>query len=499
MHIFALYISTLFLLWQTETIAQSLSINCEQGLSPTQEITLDAEQLACVATKDKYQCQKLENSENKNKIIQCDKNSLSSNKISDASLSCVLDGVQLSIDQLTDLINQSGNLVKLIVGILRAPPNAPPSTVGKWLEANALLDQDCDKSIEKKRLLLKSYNTMLPDPQFRLEESLIDNFKGISCFKLGNLIEASYHSYEEKLLRSKVKSNRQSTAPRDLRLDLINSIKEILNDANISYECYSRKAKAELLCLGLTSLAVDALSGVALLKGPQLAKRLYNYNRLNSIGKKVESIKLMDKVMAVEGLDKLYHKGLCSDNIYYLLQKLRAQNPDVDLSNAKVMYLFSRWSGDYPHVPNYNLFSAQKTRNGPIGRWGYHVVLKVKDEIFDFDYDSHLKPVHAKEFFKEMFGAEWKAGETEKKVYAEKSRHVFLDDDHDFSPDKSKSELMLHVRSIPADDYLTNHKPASGPNGSIQNRNEYKAWITTPDKYEDQSVKDFLKKLENEP
>src|SRR5690606_9496074 len=120
-------------------------------------------------------CQQLENSENRNKIIQCDRDSITSNGISDASLSCVLNGVQLSINQVTDLLTQSGDLVNLIIDILRAPPNASPSTVAKWLEAHPILDQDCNTSIEKKRLLLKSYNSMVPDAQFRIEESKINN------------------------------------------------------------------------------------------------------------------------------------------------------------------------------------------------------------------------------------------------------------------------------------------------------------------------------------
>jgi hypothetical protein len=186
-------------------------------------------------------------------------------------------------------------------------------------------------------------------------------------------------------------------------------------------------------------------------------------------------------------LQSPYRPQFCADNIFYLLENIRKTSPHFDFESARVLLIYSRWTGAMPYVHLDNFFIPLRSRGEGLPRWGYHVVLQIGAEIIDFDYAENLRPVPLAEYFKTMFDSEWRAhGITT--TYSELKQQFFLNDEYDETPG---SILKLHLRAVPASVFLAEHAPYREA-GLNQGRIPILKWITGTSRFPDQTLESYL-------
>lgn len=225
-----------------------------------------ANQINCVHTRKKYQCEKMElklKDNEKAKIIQCDKKSLEANNIADTVLySCIFNGLKLSGDNLVDLAKVPGAIIE--------------ASMKGFHETH-----DCNNNLLKKRQLLNLFNASISDKRFMLEESFIGNkLHDMSCSEIEKLLNSRYDNYKQQIsreMRIAKNSGGNYKVPDELMSNnsgLLQSLEQALEQANISYNCYTPKAKAEWMCTTLTSLLADMALGVGISKSVISAKNI---------------------------------------------------------------------------------------------------------------------------------------------------------------------------------------------------------------------------------
>jgi hypothetical protein len=225
-----------------------------------------ADQMVCINTRQLYQCEKMEadlEGDDKKKVIQCDKASLASNNLSDTSLaSCVWNGLKISGDNLV-------NLAKLPGAIAEAAMKGFKET------------QECNKSLDKKREILNAFNMSISDKRFKLEESFLGNtFKDMSCAELEKMTNARYSNYTNQVMREMMAAKNTGKSykmPEELMAknsDLLKNLDSVFKEAGVAYNCYTPKAKAEMICAGVTSLLADIAVGAGFTKAIAAVKAI---------------------------------------------------------------------------------------------------------------------------------------------------------------------------------------------------------------------------------
>lgn len=293
--------------------ANALTNNCT-GIGLTQlnpnlnTLYNTANQITCINTKAANQCDKMEadlEGDDKNKIIQCDLKSLNNNNISDASLlSCMWNGVKVSGENLL-------NLTKL------------PGAIGEAVMLGFKQDQECNKNIVKKRQLLAAFNASVSDKRFKLEESFFGNrFEDMGCGEIERLTRARYDNYTQLIYRESINAKnagKNYKMPPELNAtnsDLLKTLDQAFKEAGVAYNCYTPKAKAEMICAGVTTLLVDFASGVGLAKAvsaiSSIAKSkraLVNIKKAGALGDKADLadsavLRMGDRSKAAEAILK---------------------------------------------------------------------------------------------------------------------------------------------------------------------------------------------------
>lgn len=225
-------------------------------------LVIAADQISCQSTRQVYQCEKLEKElklEEKNNIIKCDKDYISQNGVLDIKdLSCLNNGIKESI---------IGSFVD-------------------WVTKTIKDKVACDSDINKKKELISNYNFTVKDQRFQLDESYFGKkFPDIECSKIEKDLNARYQNYLYSLDREKRQNGNISESfdlPKELKeksSELLRFLDEAFKQADVAYECYSPKAKAEMVCAGITSLITDGITGAGILKAAKAIKGVVKSKR----------------------------------------------------------------------------------------------------------------------------------------------------------------------------------------------------------------------------
>lgn len=237
------------------SFAQQCTNKTGNELEPLMTLAQNSLSSSCLLQKERYNCKELEaelEGNEKKKIIQCDAQSIEENQISHMSLAdCVVAGVKISTQNLLDLPMLAGIINKAIV---------------KSFHENQL----CSASIDQKRELLTAYNLSVSDSRFKLSEQFLGKWlEDTSCAQIKQRLDDHYQMVQgiiarernwdfvhgKKVVPFKGKNSQVGS-------DLIKLLEEAMAGAQIRYECYTPKIKAEIICAGVTSLIVDAAMGL---------------------------------------------------------------------------------------------------------------------------------------------------------------------------------------------------------------------------------------------
>ncbi len=241
-----------------------------------------AEQMACISARQSYQCEKMEadlEGEEKNKVIHCDQNSLKSNSLSNTNgFSCVWNGLKISGENLV-------NLAKL------------PGIIAEAAMQGFKETQECNKSLDKKREILNAFNLSVTDKRYKLEESFLgSSFTDMSCAELEKRTHDRFENYNTQVMRELIAAKNTGKTykiPDHLvakNSDLLQSLDGIFKEAGVTYNCYTPKAKAEMICAGVTSLLADVALGVGFAKAISAVRAIAKSKKaLNGINRAVAS------------------------------------------------------------------------------------------------------------------------------------------------------------------------------------------------------------------
>ena len=271
------------ILFLTSTLA--LAFDCKHsppsGYGQTLSLAKDAMSIACQATRNEYQCSELETdiatdlkeklseckkkpkeeiarcefeeadkaANDRQRIIQCNPKFIEENSFSNMGLSqCVFDGFLVKFEQLKSLGELSEKIME--------------GAVKSFREQTA-----CNSSVEKKREILNTYNLTVPDPRFKLSDQFLGRWlEDATCAEIDKQLWARYQNYQDTLMRERkiaIDTGKKPTALKEGEKgsDFVKMIKEAFAAAQVKYECYSPKAKAELMCTAATSLILDLATG----------------------------------------------------------------------------------------------------------------------------------------------------------------------------------------------------------------------------------------------
>jgi hypothetical protein len=240
------------------TISASFAQQCanKSGNGTTPLITLAQNSLSsiCLLQKEQYKCSELENDldgEEKKKIIQCDAKSIGVNKLTNMSFTdCIFNGVKISGDNLLDLAKLPG---KIAEGVVQGFHDT----------------QLCNSSLEKKRELLSAYNLSISDTRFKLSEQFLGHWlEDASCSEIDKLLFARFQNYQDVKMRERkvaIDTGKKVSALDSNQVhgpDIMKLLKSAMDGAEVRYECYTPRVKAEMICAGITSLIVDTAMGM---------------------------------------------------------------------------------------------------------------------------------------------------------------------------------------------------------------------------------------------
>jgi hypothetical protein len=241
------------------TITQVFAQQClsKNNGSTSSLITLAQSSLSstCFLQRDQYKCSELESNldgDDKKKIIQCDAKSIEENKLTNMSFrDCIISGLKISGENLLDLAKIPGKISEAVV---------------KGFHDTQL----CNSSIDKKRELLTAFNLSISDSRFKLSEQFLGHWlEDASCAEVDKLLFARYQNFQDVSMRerrSAIDTGKKvlplAGTNKDNESDIIKMLKSAMEGAQVRYECYTPRVKAEMICAGITSLIVDAAMGM---------------------------------------------------------------------------------------------------------------------------------------------------------------------------------------------------------------------------------------------
>jgi hypothetical protein len=240
---------------------------CNKKALPSMNIDkliISADVMTCLTTRENNQCSKIEDeleSSEKYKVIKCDKDSLEANRLGNVSISdCVWNGLKISGESLQDL-------AKL------------PSKIAESISKGFQETQICNSSLDKKRELLNAFNLTIEDSRFTLTENFVGRWlEEAPCSEIEKLLSNRYQNYQRVLMRERETAilTNKKVIPLKNSVDkngagLVELLKKAMAEAGTTYNCYTPKVKAEMLCAGITSLLADAALGGGVLMA---AKRI---------------------------------------------------------------------------------------------------------------------------------------------------------------------------------------------------------------------------------
>lgn len=188
-----------------------------------------------------------------------------------------------------------------------------------------------------------------------------------------------------------------------------------------------------------------------------------------------------------------YKNGLCCDNAFKLLQKIREISPSETFENSQILYIYSRWSGEFHYLHLHNYFRPFLSRQAVTPRWGFHVVLLHNDQIYDFDTGPNPQPLAIHDYFERMLGSFWRFVEDQWR-YQDLRQQYFIENDLELP---LNSQLKMHIRSIPAQTYLQEYTLVQ-PYLLDPTTKGFKYWLNA-NEYPDQTLESFLWPFRVEP
>jgi hypothetical protein len=203
--------------------------------------------------------------EDQDKIIQCDLNSVITSQLSDLDLNeCVIGTLKLKIKNLVSLTELPGKLIEI------AAKNAD--------DAN-----ECNNSDERKIELITLFNLGVSQKRYHFPKAFIENnLLNLTCLEIRKLIDNRRHLYfneeNKKVFQYKINSQNYQL-PKDVIGNddpnmYSNMLSNFIKENKSKYECYSPKAKAEIICSVVTSFVADALVGYGAMKITNSFKQL---------------------------------------------------------------------------------------------------------------------------------------------------------------------------------------------------------------------------------
>lgn len=193
---------------------------------------------------------------------------------------------------------------------------------------------------------------------------------------------------------------------------------------------------------------------------------------------------------------RLYRPSQCCDNIFYLIQELKARYPNLDLAPAEVLYVYSHGVEFGPFVYRQNYFYPEQTQLYHPPKWSFHVFLKYENYIFDFAYATPATLTPLPQYFAQMFRAAWKL-EEESWVYSTEVRQEVNHQDAEQTEAQSRDKLALYIRAIPAKVYLATYNPFRAPslNADIEPRRDFHYWLNADQEYPEQRLSEYLRQF----
>lgn len=291
-----LFAVIMMLITVPELFAREYCPAIQPTISPTlKSMGLSADSMNCVATKNQYNCQKVEDEleqDQKYKVIQCDAKSLEANRLGNVSLvDCIWNGFKISGELLV-------NLAEI--------PGAIAGQIAKGFQET----QICNASVDKKREILKAFNLTIEDPRYKLEEHRLGRWlNDASCSEIEKLLSARYQSYQANIYKERVWAINAGKKPAPLiRTEdkssgpgLAEMLNSAMTDLRSTYECYTPKVKAEMICAGVTTLLADvALGGGVAIAAKRMAavvKSAKALSRVRTAASSGEAVDLADAAL----------------------------------------------------------------------------------------------------------------------------------------------------------------------------------------------------------
>jgi hypothetical protein len=180
-----------------------------------------------------------------------------------------------------------------------------------------------------------------------------------------------------------------------------------------------------------------------------------------------------------------YMPGMCPNNIFFLVKDLEKTVSKQELEKMQVLFIYPRWTGSTKYDLRFTKFEPLQTKNGAKKTWNFHVVLKHRGRIYDYEYKSKNLAVSSYEYFREMFGVNFS-----NKGYTENIKKYFFEGDDDPPPDEG-AKLLMHVRVIPGDVYLSEYSFVNG-GSNLQNGKTYSHWVNGDSRFPDQTLEEYL-------
>lgn len=214
-----------------------------------------AMEISCAITREAYNCEKLEKdlpNEEKYKVIKCDKESIKKNSLSETNIAeCVWNGIKISADSFASLAEMPGKIAE---------------SIAKGFKET----QACNQSIEKKREILNAFNLTIQDERFKLQPHFVGKWlEDAPCSEIEKLLSARYQNYSQTQYRERINNINAGKKVEPLKdnkptINIMEELSKAFNQAEVVYQCYTPKVKAEMLCAGVTSLLVDLASGAGI-------------------------------------------------------------------------------------------------------------------------------------------------------------------------------------------------------------------------------------------
>lgn len=225
----------------------------QMQMSNVEVMSKSSDVLACMATKEAYQCDKMEADLEMNeryKIIKCDEKSIEANRLGNTSLAdCVWNGLKISGEQLLDLATLPGKIAE---------------GIAKGFNETQL----CNKSIDKKREILNAFNLTIEDERFKLSEQFVGKWlEDAPCSEIEKLLFNRYQNYQRTMMKDREIAILTGKKPAPLKSseksgpNLVELFKQAMKEAEATYQCYTPKVKAEMVCAGVTTLLADVAAG----------------------------------------------------------------------------------------------------------------------------------------------------------------------------------------------------------------------------------------------